>query len=100
MRAGAQRIPSLASYIARDPSIPRIELAKDPAKRYRWDCLYAAMDQSGRDLTREIYEYANDSHIDTALRAIVAEMQAQDRAYTGQDAKFSAALAAITREGK
>jgi len=29
-----------------------------------------------------------------------AELQAQARAYTGQDARFSAALAKITREGR
>jgi hypothetical protein len=35
-----------------------------------------------------------------AAERYAAEMNAQDRAYTGQDAKFNAALAAITREGR
>ena len=41
-------------------------------KRYRWDLSYAA------NLTRffcdTVYKYADDSHIDTALRRIVAPL--------------------------
>lgn len=73
---GAQRIPSQAAYLAADPSIPRIAAAKDRAMRYRWDALNASRAVAPlSDLTREIYEYANDEHIDTALRAIVKELQ-------------------------
>lgn len=35
-----------------------------------------------------------------ACERLSREMNAQDRAYTGQDSKFNAALAAITRDGK
>lgn len=44
--------------------------AKDPAMRQRWDALYAA--QLSKWVGDHIYCYANDTHIDTALRAIVA----------------------------
>lgn len=72
---GVQRIPSQAAYLAADPSIPRIAAAKDRAMRYRWDALNASRAIAPlSDLTRAIYEYANDAHIDTALRAIVKEL--------------------------
>ena len=74
---GAQRVPSQAAYLAADPSIPRIAAAKDRAMRYRWDALNASRAVAPlSDLTRAIYEYANDEHIDTALRSIVRELQA------------------------
>lgn len=48
---------------------PRV---KDPATRFRWDLFHHA------GLTRfacdSLYPYADDSHIDTALRAIVREL--------------------------
>lgn len=44
---------------------PRADRCKDRNMRYRWDLLYA----SGVLLT--LYENLDDSHIDTALRAIV-----------------------------
>jgi hypothetical protein len=71
MRAGLTRVPSLQAYEARHPSIPRAALIKDPAKRHRWDALYAADTAARTPIMALIYEYANDSHIDTALRAIV-----------------------------
>lgn len=37
--------------------------------RYRWDLLHAAV--SSRWICAELYPYANDEHIDTALRRIV-----------------------------
>jgi hypothetical protein len=43
-------------------------------KRFRWDLLYASqIDGVPGNLwiCREIYPYANDEHIDSALRAIV-----------------------------
>jgi hypothetical protein len=61
---------------------PRFEVIKanvksdkrvqDQAKRLRWDLLYSA------GLTKwicdNLYSYADDSHIDTALRAIVSSL--------------------------
>jgi hypothetical protein len=54
------------AYAARDERIPRIEKAKDPMLRYRWDLLNA----SGFNVCG-LYDYLNDTHIDSALRTIV-----------------------------
>jgi hypothetical protein len=55
-------IPSEAT-LRNDPRV------KDAAKRRRWDALYAA--GLSRWVSDNIYSYADDTHIDTALRAIV-----------------------------
>ena len=40
-------------------------------KRYRWDVFWVANRLPAfKELIREIYQYANDDHIDTALRKI------------------------------
>ena len=41
-------------------------------RRYRWDLSYAAGLSSWMAST--VYQYANDEHIDTALRSIVAPL--------------------------
>lgn len=47
--------------------------ARDPEMRLRWDLFYdSGLSRWACDV---IYEYANDSHIDTALRAIMRELQ-------------------------
>lgn len=46
--------------------------AKDVSKRLRWDCLYYAR---MKDLHwKDLYTYCNDSHIDTALKAIMRDL--------------------------
>jgi hypothetical protein len=59
----------------REGKFPRAELVKDLDKRYRWDLFWASqrndrvyyyVDVDGRSL--------NDTHIDTALRRIVAPL--------------------------
>ncbi len=44
-------------------------------KRYRWDAFWSACKHtpSLNDVIREIYQYANDDHIDTVLRMLVKE---------------------------
>jgi ubiquinone biosynthesis protein COQ9 len=42
------------------------------AMRYRWDLLWAA--KAPRELWDAMYRYANDTHIDTALRRIVSDL--------------------------
>ena len=37
--------------------------------RFRWDCFHAA-----NCYKKELYEYLNDTHIDTALKSIIAEL--------------------------
>ncbi len=51
-------------------------IGKDPAKRFRWDAFTAARINGGsaRWLCDNVYSYADDTHIDTALRRAVAEV--------------------------
>jgi hypothetical protein len=69
-----------AAYLAGD--FPRAEMVKNLDMRYRWDLLSEAMNgfrrqmalgESGRerDVYDRIYTYADDTHLDTALRSIV-----------------------------
>jgi len=50
---------------------PHAERCKDVDMRYRWDLLYMVHGSVREPLMKALYAYANDSHIDTALRAIV-----------------------------
>ena len=42
-------------------------------KRFRWDCTYGA--GLSKWLCDNIYSYADDTHIDTMLRAIMRELK-------------------------
>jgi hypothetical protein len=53
------RAPTLPSYLARGLT----------EKRWRWDLLYAA--GLSQWICDNLYPYANDEHIDTALRHIL-----------------------------
>lgn len=55
-------------YARRD--FPRADAVKNLELRYRWDLLHAS-----RFDTCNLYRYLDDSHIDTALRAIVEPLQ-------------------------
>ena len=45
---------------------------KDLPKRFRWDLLHATM--QGKWVCDVLYSYLNDTHIDTALKQIVKEL--------------------------
>ena len=45
---------------------------KDQAKRFRWDLLYAL--NISPWLSDNLYGYLDDTHLDTALRSIVREL--------------------------
>lgn len=47
--------------------------AKDIEKRLRWDA-FRASGYAG--ILSELYAYINDTHIDTALRSVVSEIEA------------------------
>lgn len=51
------------------------KLGKDPEKRFRWD-LFTFARRSGAEkiVMDDIYRYANDNHLDTALKRIVREL--------------------------
>ena len=48
---------------------PRV---KDQAMRFRWDLFWATRQES--KIIHDLYQYLNDTHIDTALRSIVKEL--------------------------
>ena len=64
----AHTIPAQRTLLSKDSGITDLE------KRIRWDLAYKA------GLTvficDSIYAYANDTHIDTALKSIVKELEA------------------------
>jgi hypothetical protein len=50
-------------------------LGKDPAMRFRWDMSYGLKKFLPPNFIVDIlYTYMNDSHLDTALKRIVAEV--------------------------
>ena len=55
------RAPTLPSYLARGLT----------EKRWRWDLLWAA--NLSAWISANVYPYANDDHIDTALRVITRD---------------------------
>ena len=48
------------------------ELGKDKAMRFRWDMFIAA--KLSTFAGDELYSYLNDDHIDTALKAVMKEL--------------------------
>lgn len=48
---------------------------EDVEKRLRWDITYARRETSAY-ISSTLYPYMNDDHLDTALRHIVAELEA------------------------
>ena len=52
--------------LANDPRV------KDLDKRLRWDCMYAA--KVNTFVCDVLYNYMDDSHLDSALKAIVKEL--------------------------
>ena len=52
-------------------SDPRV---KDIEMRFRWDMAWSA--KLSQFFSDNVYSYANDDHIDTALRAAIAEIEA------------------------
>jgi hypothetical protein len=51
---------------------PRADRVKDLQKRFVWDMLFSA---KRYNFINELYEYMNDSHIETALRKICPKVE-------------------------
>ena len=65
-RSLSDRIPAHRDFIRKEGK------AKDIEKRLRWDLFYSATRAVGFP---NFYSYLNDDHIDTALRAIMKEIE-------------------------
>ena len=63
---GTNRIATHRLALQRDSRV------KDLEKRFRWDLLWAT--GQSKWITDVLYSYLNDTHIDTALRSIVKEL--------------------------
>lgn len=63
------KLPLVAEHLV---AVAKDSRVKSPPMRTRWDWLYA----SGLTpwICDNLYKYANDEHIDTALRAIAKEL--------------------------
>lgn len=72
MRLAIQRItPDMRAHVAAKAATdPRV---KDLAKRIRWDLLW--LTGLTKWLCDTVCPYADDTHVDTALRAIVKELE-------------------------
>ena len=68
---GIDRIKAHREYIYND-ALSEGSKIKDPDKRFRWDLLFAA--KLSTWLCDNVYTYADDNHIDTALRSIVKHL--------------------------
>ena len=62
----ADRLPAHREFIRKEGK------AKDIEKRLRWDLFYAANRAAG---SMDTWRYLQTSHIDTALRAIMKEIE-------------------------
>jgi len=50
------------------------KLGTDHDMRFRWDMFWHISQAKRGELTRKFYKYLNDSHIDTALKAIISKI--------------------------
>ena len=68
----------------RNGQFPNAERCKDLDMRYRWDLLYASGLKLGDGVgvrgDLDLYAYLDDDHIDSALRHLVAALQAEAHA--------------------
>jgi len=65
----AALLPNVEAYRAAIAADPRV---KNPSRRLLWDLLYRA--KLSAWICETLYPYADDSHIDTALKRIGAEL--------------------------
>lgn len=62
---------------------------KDSERRFRWDCYWTASRAYHAETALwlvfidELYSYLNDSHIDTALKKIISDLEI-NRLFTGE----------------
>lgn len=70
--------PFVSKLAAHREILKQDKRVKDLEMRLRWDLYSAAVPSTseGYDWQRRVYTYANDEHIDTALRRAMAELNA------------------------
>jgi len=72
IKSAIEALP-LDKLLAHKEALKFDDRIKDLDKRFRWDCLYVAIKSSW--ICDNLYPYMDDTHIDTALRSIVKELE-------------------------
>lgn len=75
MKIKGKDYTDLLDLIQNSPALPLWDEYREGClsdKRYRWDCFWRADGEKRSEWARRVYEYADDTHIDTALRHIVS----------------------------
>ena len=73
MKIRHRNFTDLLHMIRSSPVFPRLMEYRAKGlsdERYRWDCLYSVNEKDRQEWFDRVYEFANDDHIDTALKKI------------------------------
>jgi hypothetical protein len=73
MKITKQDYAELKNAIESSPIFPRLMEYREKGlsdKRYRWDCLWSINREFRSGWFDRVYQYADDTHVDTALRKI------------------------------
>lgn len=77
LKAAAQKVQKNSPEITPE-TYKTNKVGKDTNKRFRWDLYWSALKNlrgtNQNEFVSRIYKYADDSHIDTALKKIVKEL--------------------------
>lgn len=73
MKIKGELFERLRNMVESSPLFPDLLEYRDRGlsdMRYRWDCLWAINSHDRGEWFAEVYQFANDDHVDTALRKI------------------------------
>ena len=73
MKIRGQDFAQLLDMVRSSPVYPELMDYREKGlsdQRYRWDCLWSINIKDRTEWFDRVYEYANDDHVDTALREI------------------------------
>jgi len=73
MKIRGQDFAQLLDMVRGSPVFPMLMDYREKGlsdRRYRWDCLWAINEKDRKEWFDRVYQFANDDHIDTALRKI------------------------------
>lgn len=73
MKINGELFEQLKSMVEGSPVYPDLMDYREKGlsdRRYRWDCLWAINSKDRTEWFDQVYKFANDDHVDTALRKI------------------------------
>lgn len=74
MKIKGQDYTDLLAMLQETPVISRLNTYLESGlteRRHRWDCFWSTDIEKRQEWADRVYQYANDTHIDTALRHAV-----------------------------